>query len=116
MTGCMRNNTAIIQSLDTETFLREKVQYEPNLGKDYWTRTPWEICSNPFPNTKCEQIAESTKLQLDGIEQGFRGHPYFHVKLIDGRTGYAPASQFGSLADVDPAIIAAECKRRGNPR
>src|SRR5205823_238804 len=49
-------------------------------------------------------------------EQGFRGHPYFHVKLIDGRTGYAPASQFGSLADVDPAIIAAECKRRGNPR
>ncbi len=43
--------------------------------------------------------------------------PYYHVKLSDGRAGYIMALELKiGTTDIDPAIAAAECKRRGEPR
>jgi hypothetical protein len=51
------------------------------------------------------------------MEKGEFGHPYYHAKLTDGRSGYFPASDLQlTLTDVDLEKAAAECKRRGNPR
>lgn len=57
------------------------------------------------------------KLHLDGIERGLTSDAYYHVTLEDGRSGYIDAFIVVTFAaDIDPAQIAAECKRRGEPR
>jgi hypothetical protein len=119
MMGCAKDPKAVIESYDTEKFRREKVQYEPNIGKDYWVRIPLFVCNKPAnnPSGECSLANVTTKFQPDGIEQGPFGNPYYHVKLTDGRTGYILASELRANAtDIDLDKVAAECKCHGNPR
>jgi len=119
ISGCAKDSKAIIASYDHEKFLREKAQYEPEIGKDLWVRIPVFLCTKPAsnPEGECTLVAVTTKLQPDGIEEGMFGNPYYHVKLADGRTGYVNASSFAvETTEVDLQKAAADCKRRGNPR
>ncbi len=99
-------------------FLREKGQYEPSIGKDYWIKLLTFLCPTPKrASTDCVTIVAPTKLQVDSLEQGAYGTPYYPVKLSDGRSGYIMAADLKMYAtDIDPAVAAAECKRRGDPR
>ncbi len=119
MTSCAKDPKAVIESYDTQKFLREKTQYEPHIGKDYWVQVPVSLCKRPAhnPEGECELVGVITKLQPDGIERGTFGAPYYHVILADGRTGYVDASSFVSNATaIDLEKAAADCKRRGDPR
>jgi hypothetical protein len=119
MTSYAKNPKAVIESYDTQKFLREKTRYEPNIGKDYWVEVPVFLCKRPAydPEGECELVGVITKLQPDGIEQGTFGAPYYHVRLADGRTGYVDAFSFVSnTTAIDLEKAAAECKRRGGPR
>lgn len=118
LTGCASKAAVTVQSAENETFLHEKTQYEPNVGKDYWTKTIVFVCRAPDKlGATCDPILTGAKLQADSLEQGKYGTPYYHVKLSDGRTGYVMALELKiGTTDVDPTIAAAECKRRGQPR
>jgi hypothetical protein len=113
MTSCAKDPKAVIESYDTQKFLREKTQYEPHIGKDYWVQVPVSLCKRPAhnPEGECELVGVITKLQPDGIERGTFGAPYYHVNLADGRTGYVDASSFVSNATaIDLEKAAADCK------
>jgi hypothetical protein len=119
LTSCAKDPNAVIASYDHEKFLRDKVQYEPKIGKDYWVQRPVFLCAKPArdPDGECGLLTATTKLEPDGIEQGTFGNPYFHVRLADGRTGYIEVTNFIALTtDIDLEKAAAECKRRGEPR
>jgi hypothetical protein len=119
LTSCAKDPKAVIASYDHEKFLRDKVPYEPKIGKDYWVQVPVFLCAKPArdPEGECGLLSVTTKLQPDGIEQCTFGNPYFHVKLGDSRTGYIEATDFVvHTTDIDLEKAAAECKRRGNPR
>lgn len=118
LTGCAQRATVSIQSTENESYLREKAEYEPNIGKAYWTKTLVFLCGAPDKlGANCDPIVNGTKLQADGLEQGKYGMPYYHVTLSDGRAGYVMAVELKvGTTDIDPAIAAAECKRRGEPR
>jgi hypothetical protein len=119
LTSCAKDPNAVIASYDHEKFLRDKVKYESEIGKDLWVRIPVLLCTKPArdPEGDCTLVAVATKLQPDGIEEGRFGNPYYHVKLADGRTGYVNASTFAvETTEVDLVKAEAECKRRGEPR
>jgi len=115
VTGCAKPPPAVDFEKD---FLREKVKYEPNIGKNYWLLGDRFLCPTPVTNVlHCTSIRAGSKLKLDGIERGVTSDAYYHVTLEDGRTGYIGAFQLVTFGtDVDPAQTAAECKRRGEPR
>jgi hypothetical protein len=115
MTSCATRPPAV--DFDKE-FLEAKARYQPNIGKTYWPRANPYLCPKPTPNIgECESIPAGSKLHLDGIERGATSDVYYHVTLEDGRSGYIDAFILVTFAtDVDPAQIAAECKRRGEPR
>jgi hypothetical protein len=118
-TCCAKDPKAVIESDDTEKFLREKAAYESNIGKDYWVNLVVLLCPTPTVGNRstCATLVKPIKLHLDGIEKGEFGRPYFHATLTDGRSGYFPASDLQlTLTGVDLEKAAAECKRRGNPR
>ncbi len=76
------------------------------------------LCGAPDKlGAHCDPILTGTKLQTDSLEQGKDGLPYYHVTLSDGRAGYVMALELKiATTDIDPAVAAAECKRRGEPR
>jgi hypothetical protein len=99
LTGCATKATVNIQSSENETFLREKAEFEPNVGKDYWIKTIAFLCDTPArTGAHCDPILTNTKLQTDSLEQGAYGTPYYHVKLGDGRSGYVMAADLKSGA------------------
>jgi len=119
MTGCAKDPKAVTASYDHEKFLRDKAQYEPIIEKDYWVALPVLLCTKPASNPEgdCIVLAVTTKLQPDGIEEGMFGHPYYHVKLADGRAGYVDASSFKmQTTDTDLEKAEADRRRRGEPR
>jgi len=118
LASCAKKPVVDIQTTENEMFLREKGQYEPSIGKDYWIKLLTFLCPTPKKaSTDCVTIVAPTKLQVDGLEQGAYGTPYYHVRLSDGRSGYIMAADLKMYAtDIDPAVTAADCKRRGDPR
>ena len=69
-------------------------------------------------------LPDRTKFKIVGLTEGTisgggatvsDGVAYYQLQLDDGRTVYANAPLVGTT-DIDPAIAAAECKRRGAPR
>lgn len=70
LTSCAKDPKAVIASYDHEKFLRDRVHYEPKIGKDYWVGTPVFLCTKPAhdPEGECTLVAVTTKLQADGIE------------------------------------------------
>jgi hypothetical protein len=116
MTGCA-TKTAPAVDFDKK-YLEAKARYEPNIGKNYWPRANAFLCPKPTTNiAECVSILAGSKLHLDGIERGVTGDAYYHVTLEDGRSGYIDAFILVTFAtDIDPAQIAAECKRCGEPR
>ena len=109
-------------------FALEKPKYEPDVGKDYWVQGEVLLCSGPATlPSDCNPLPVNTHLKIDDVVEGYikansaiiyyDDSAYYHVVLDDGRTGYTAAFDFRSEAtDIDPAFVAAECKRRGEPR
>jgi hypothetical protein len=128
VTSCARSNTAVLESVNTKIFLQAKATSEPDVGKTFWLISDMLICDRPTLTThaKCEVVDRMTRLEVDGIEQGFdeqdgvrqhNGMAYYHVKIADGRAGYVFRDSFGRRATtIDLEKRAAECKRRGDPR
>ena len=50
MTSCAKDPKAVIEFYDTQKFLREKTQYEPHIGKDYWVQVPVSLRKRPAHN------------------------------------------------------------------
>jgi hypothetical protein len=128
VTGCIRSNTAIQESVNTELFVRMKMIEEANVGKTFWLARGVLLCEKPMliTATKCDPVEKNTRLQVDGLEQGFdeengvrhlNGMAFYRITLADGRAGYVLTSSFdGSTTTIDLEKAAAECKRRGEPR
>jgi hypothetical protein len=126
--NCTRSNTAVLESVNRESFLLWKSIEERNVGKTFWLARDLLVCEKPTltTETKCEKVDRNSRLEVDGIEQGFNeengvrhssGMAYYHVKVADGRSGYVLNTSFdGSATTIDLDKIAAECKRRGEPR
>ena len=99
--------------------------YNGYIGKDYWvTGDLFQLCEGPT-NLHCLEFLEpKTHLKVDGLVPNHaevRGtsidRPYFHIVLDDGRSGFADAVIFsGMTTAVDPAVTAAECKKKGDPK
>ena len=120
LTGCAKRQAPPDDSARyQEQFLREKADYEANLGKNYWALMDMAACPVPtlIEDGKCEGVPKGTKFQADSIEQGPVGSAYYHVKLEDGRVGFISAGKVVYLAtQIDPMQTAADCIRRGEPR
>jgi hypothetical protein len=120
LTSCARRQTPPDDAARyQEQFLRDKADYEPNLGKNYWALMNMAACPVPtlIEDGKCEGVPKGSKFQPVAIEQGPAGAAYYHVKLEDGRTGYISAHEVVHVAtQIDPMQTATECKRRGEPR
>jgi hypothetical protein len=128
MTGCVKSNTAVQESVNTQIFVRAKMTAEPNVGKNLWLARGLLLCEKPvlITSTKCDTVEVNTRLEVDGIEQGFdeesgvrqsNGMAFYHIKLADGRAGYVLSSSFdGAATTIDLEKAAAECKRKGEPR
>lgn len=103
-----------------ERFAQEKAKYESKVGKDFWVQLPVQICPRPTAvSLDCTTISSPTRLTLDRIDENAvtGGDAYCHVTLDDGRAGYANCFLLmAETTDVDPAVTAADCKRRGDPR
>ncbi len=119
MTSCAKRQVVPDDSAKYhEQFLREKADYEPYLGKNFWAMIGMSLCPVPtLLDAGCETIAKGTKLQPDAIEEGPVGSPYYHLKVEDGRVGYISAHEVVHVAtQIDPVQTAAECKACGEPR
>ena len=116
LTGCA--SKATVPPFENEIFLREKAEFEPSIGKDFWIKTIAFLCNAPGSvGAHCDPILTNTKLHTDSLEQGAYGTPYYHVTLSDSRSGYIVAAELMiGATGSDPALAAAECKRRGDPR
>jgi hypothetical protein len=108
-------------------FARNKPRYEPAIGKTFWVKGQVRLC--PEPNNdlmpECVTMAAPRRLLVDRIEPGIHRLvrtvinpiPYCHVTSDDALVGYVMCSALlADATDVDPAVAAAECKRRGEPR
>jgi hypothetical protein len=71
LTSCAKDPNAVIASYDHEKFLRDKVQYEPKIGKDYWVQRPVFLCAKPArdPDGECGLLAVTTKLEQTGSKK-----------------------------------------------
>jgi hypothetical protein len=126
--SCTKSNTTVLESVNAKIFVQARATAERNVGKTFWLATDLLVCDKPtlITETKCEVVDRNTRLEVDGVEQGFNeengvrhssGMAYYHVKAANGRTGYVLDSSFDRAATtVDLEKIAAECKRRGDPR
>lgn len=120
MTGCAEHQAPPDNSARYhEQFLREKAEYETDLGKNFWAMRKMALCPVPtlLADAKCETVAKGSKLQPDAVEEGPVGSPYYRVKLKDGRAGYISAHEVVNVAtQTDPMQTAADCIRGGEPR
>jgi hypothetical protein len=86
------------------------------------------VCDEAFlmTDTRCDHVTKG-KFVVDGVEdKKFRGAgqtvrkfpsgSMFHVTFEDGRTGFIDEMDIGETKTQDPAIAAAECKKRGDPK
>jgi len=47
LTSCAKKPVVDVQTTENEMFLREKGQYEPSIGKDYWIKLLTFLCPTP---------------------------------------------------------------------
>ncbi len=101
-----------------------------NIGKTFWVAQDRylpgvNICDQSTMNGKCEDVSKGKfavqSIETREIQVGLRHYEVFigvyRVAFDDGRTGYITENALEAYStDKDPAIAAAECKRRGNPR
>jgi hypothetical protein len=109
-------------------FAPEKVKYEPNVGKEYWvTGLTVRFCKEPSTDGyECYALPVKTHLKIDDVVEGYvKAGPtiyydntaFYRIVLDGGLVGYSDALAVGlGVTETDPAVAAAECKRRGEPR
>ena len=99
-------------------------KYNGYIGKDYWvTGNAFQLCEHPT-SLHCQFLNQRTHLKVDGLVPNHSeaagtsvDDPYFHVVVDDGRSGFVSAIMWPlGVASVDPAMAAAECKRKGDPK
>jgi len=82
------------------------------------------LCEKPMliTATKCDTVERNTRLEVDGIEQGFdeesgvrqsNGMAFCHIKIADGRAGYV---QTYSLTDQRRRLIWKKPQPNANAR
>ena len=98
-------------------------KYNANVGKDYWVHDEFFSLCVGATSIHCDEfITVGTHFKIDSLvpNQSPDGRPifdpYYHITLDDGRSGYFSVVQLFKATDIDPAVAAAECKRRGEPR
>jgi hypothetical protein len=127
LTGCTGGPSPRQADAQAQRFAEEKAKYDADVGKNFWAQMDVRVCPQPNPlSPDCAIIMPPTRLTLDRVEEsalesGGRtlssGNAYCHVTLDDGRAGYVDCVLLmAQTTDIDPAVAAAECKRRGNPR
>jgi len=111
-----------------EKFAPVKARYETNIGKQYWVALPpLKACGEPTTLVAgCDMLPLNTHLKIEDVVEGYTkagtsiyhdNSPYYRIVQDDGRSGYADAMLFATAtSEIDPAIAAAECKGRGQPR
>lgn len=120
LSGCAGGPSPTQAGALAQRFAQEKAKYEANVGKNFWVQMDVRLCQKPIASSPdCTIISSPTRLTLDRIDEGVveAGDAYCHVTLDDGRAGYVGCFVLmAQTTDIDPAVAAAECKRRGNPR
>ena len=90
-----------------------------HLGKTYWVRTLLFLCDRPgllYEHQGNCQGVDKGKLTVDDFVQD-RAGGHYRITMQDGRSGYVHDFEIDlAVTDKDPAVVAAECKRRGDPR
>lgn len=87
-----------------------------------------ELCDEPFisSDTHCERVksgkfisdgSEPKKFRLGSSISTFPSGKMYHAIFADGRTGFIDEIEFKyETTTRDPALVAADCKRRGDPK
>ena len=112
----------------TPAYVTDEIAREtPTIGKAFWIeRGAISLCEQPEMPRNCEPISKG-HIVVDGVEEGKRALAdgrinisngvFFRVTVDGSRTGYVlPAELRSHELDKDPSVVAAECKRRGEPR
>ena len=109
----------------TSSPLPSMQKYDGYIGKDYWVITGiLRFCDRPTSLGCLEFLQPGMHLKVDSLVPNHSERagtsfddPYFHIVLDDGRSGFTAALllPMGTTA-VDPAVAAADCRRKGDPR
>ncbi len=100
-------------------------KYDGYIGKDYWvTNGLLQLCERPTSVSCSEFLQPGTHLKVDGLVPNHSDvagtsidDPYFHIVLDNGRSGFvSPVILPIATTAVDPAVAAAECKKKGDPK
>lgn len=100
-------------------------KYNGYVGKDYWVSGNLvQLCQGPSSLHCLEFLKSGTHLKVDGLVPNHSevagtsiDQPYFHVIVDDGRAGFVSAELVPiAITTVDPAVAAAECKKKGDPK
>ncbi len=100
-------------------------KYDGYIGRDYWvTSHILQLCERPTGIGCSEFLQPGTHLKVDGLVPNHSevagtsiDNPYFHIVMDDGRSGFAdPVILAMATTTVDPAVAAADCKKKGDPR
>jgi hypothetical protein len=100
-------------------------KYNGYIGKDYWvTGHVLQLCERPTGVSCQDFLQPGTHLKVDGlVPNHFEragtsfDEPYFHIVMDDGRSGFVdPVILPMATTTVDPAVAAAQCVRKGDPK
>jgi hypothetical protein len=140
LAGCASSGVQVTQEEVRAVPLSDRISSSPNhvffkdaslsIGKKFWIVTNFvgiHVCEEPanYLSTKCEYIKKGGFTVVDVADGksriGDRMVPslevFYQVAFDDGRVGYINSTDFrGGASSTDPAVVAAECKRRGNPK
>jgi hypothetical protein len=110
--------TATPQAQDP-IFKSRQEEAAKHVGKTYWVQTFLLLCDRPgllYEHQGNCQGVNKGKLTVDDFIQD-RAGGHYRLTMQDGRSGYVHDFEINlAVTDKDPVVIAAECKRRGDPR
>lgn len=122
--GCSAVKSGPDMQLVTSSPLPGMEKYNANVGREFWTTgAPFELCPGST-HIDCQFLNTGTHVKIDGFVTNHKGTgntsfdaPYYHLVLDDGRAGFSDVTGFEfETTTINPAVAAAECKRRGDPR
>jgi hypothetical protein len=99
--------------------------YNGYVGKEYWVSArAYQLCEWPTSLHCLQFLDPGTHLKVDGLVPNHSevagksiDDPYFHIVMDDGRSGFVATDIFPVMTTtIDPAVAAAECKRKGDPK
>ena len=99
--------------------------YNGYIGKDYWVSGDLlQLCDRATRLGCSEFLQRGTHLKVDGLVSNHTeaygissDAPYYHIVTDDGRSGFVDPVPFpATTTTIDPAVGAAECKKKGDPR